>query len=85
MPDTLMLLPTTIPTLQMGTLKSHGWKKGVRLVSATPMSLNGKTSDSQGTNNLGFANTKEKMLTSHAPPTPSPKAQNFWEGPVSMT
>lgn len=63
------------------------WVEGKedRLIPAAPMSLNGKTPDTRGTNNSGFANTKEKMLSSHAPPPASPKAQNFWEGLVPMT
>lgn len=76
--------PVVISILQMRKCSSLGGGEG-GLIPAAPMSLNGKTPDTRGTNNSGFANTKEKMLSSHAPPPTSPKAQNFWEGPVPMT
>lgn len=51
--------------------------KEERLISAAPASLNRKIPDTRGTNNSGFANTKEKMLSSHAPPFPLPQDTEF--------
>lgn len=54
-----------------------------RLISAVPMSLNGKTPDTRGTNTSGFPNTKEKMLSGHAPPSSLPQGTEFLGRPCS--
>lgn len=51
-----------------------------RLVSKVPMTLNGKTPDTGGTNNSGFANAKEKMLSSYAPPPHPPPPRHRISG-----
>lgn len=64
-------------------MKQNGWRKGEEHISVAPMSLNGKAPDTQSTNNSDFAKTEEKMLSSHAPPSPLPQGIEFLGRPCS--
>lgn len=59
-------------------------EKEERLISAAPLSLNGKTPDTRGTSHSGFATAKEKMFSGYAPPSPLPRGTDFLGRPCSQ-